>query len=190
MTYLNTEYHANQITVNTPQWKLTIGDTPVNRKVLMVFLRALQESVKNKHLFTFNKIAEAFKYPDRRNVNNYWREFEQNGRDVLNHILRKRKVDMTVVQAVELELKGNIQASLSELCTGTNERLKRSDLTVANIREALNQIPCTVIRREVRSKWEAGVFHPKKSYFGRSHECPTEWFTEKETMYLKAAVRS
>ena len=131
MTYLNTEYHANQITVNTPQWKLTIGDTPVNRKVLMVFLRALQDPVKNKHLFTFKKIAEAFKYPDRRNVNNYWREFEQNGRDVLNYILRKRKVDMTVVQAVELELKGNIQAPLSELCTGTNERLKRSDLTVA-----------------------------------------------------------
>ena len=53
MTYLNTEYHANQITVNTPQWKLTIGDTPVHRKVLMVFLRALQDPVKNKHLFTF-----------------------------------------------------------------------------------------------------------------------------------------
>ena len=162
MAYLNTEYHANQITVNTPQWKLTIGDTQTNRKVLMVFLRALQDPVKNKHLFTFKKIAEALNYPDRRNVNNYWREFEQNGRDVLNYILRKRKVDMTVVQAVELELKGNIQAPLSELCTGTNERLKRSDLTVGNIREALKQIPCTVIRREVRSKWEAGVFNPKE----------------------------
>ena len=162
MAYLNAKYHANQITVNSPHWKLTIGDTQANRKVLMVFLRALQEPTKNKPLFTFKKIADAFNYPDRRNVNNYWREFEQNGRDVLNYILRKRKVDKTVVQAVELELKGNIQAPLSELCTGTNERLKRSDLTVANIQEALKQIPCTVIRREVRVKWESGVFHPKE----------------------------
>ncbi len=136
MAYLNVKYHANQITVNTPQWNLTIGDTQANRKVLMVFLRSLQDPVKRKPLFTFKKIADAFNYPDRRNVNNYWREFEKNGRNILNYILRKRKVDLSVVQAVELELKGNIQASLTELCTGANERLKRSDLTVANIREA------------------------------------------------------
>ncbi len=32
MAYLNADYHTNRITVNTPQWELTIGDTQANRK--------------------------------------------------------------------------------------------------------------------------------------------------------------
>ena len=162
MNSLNTEYHANQITVKAPQWQLTIGDTQTNRKILMVFLRSLQDSATKKHLFTFKVIADAFNYPDRRNVNNYWRAFERCGRDMFKYILRKRKVDQSVVQAVQSELKGNIQAKLPELCAKTNERLKRSDLKPSNIQAALEQIPCTVIRKEVISRWESGTFHPKE----------------------------
>ncbi len=162
MADLNTTFHENNVTVNTSQWELTINDTQANRKVLMVFLRSLQNPETKKHLFTFKRIADAFQYPDRRNANNYWREFESCDRDITDYILRKRKVDLAVIEAVESELKGNIQASVPELCAGTNERLNRSDLTPANIRTALEQIPCTAIRREVRFKWESGVFHPKE----------------------------
>ncbi|MCI5136525.1 MAG: DDE domain-containing protein, partial [Candidatus Electrothrix sp. AW2] len=39
-----------------------------------------------------------------------------------------------------------------------------SDLTPENIQTALEQIPCTVIRREVIYRWESGTFHPKEKY--------------------------
>jgi len=164
MTYLETSQHEGQLTVKTPQWNFQIADTKSNRKVLMVILRSLQNPRTDRPLFTFKKIADAFGYPDRRNVNNYWRDFEQCGQDILNYIHRKRKVDKNVVQAVQSELAGNIQAKLPELCVKTNERLGRSDLTPENIQTALEQIPCTVIRREVIYRWESGTFHPKEKY--------------------------
>ena len=70
MAYLNARFHGNNITINSSQWELTIKDTRVNRKVLMVFLRLLQNPETKKHLFTFKCISDAFEYPDRRNANN------------------------------------------------------------------------------------------------------------------------
>lgn len=162
MTCLKVTYIKDQINVKMSQWDLSIADTATNRKILLVFLRSLKDSVNNKHIFTFQKIADEFGYADRRNVNNYWRDFEKSDLDILRLITRKRKVDNTVVKAVESELKGNIQASLSELCSQVNKQLKRCDLRPTNIRAALEQIPCTVIRREVISKWDSGTFHPKE----------------------------
>lgn len=164
MTYLETNHHKGQVTVKTSQWNLQLADTKSNRKVLMIILRSLRNPATDSPLFTFKVIADAFGYPDRRNVNNYWRNFEQCGKDILSYIRRKRKVDENVVQAVKSELTGNIQAKLPELCLKTNERLGRSDLTTENIQTALEQIPCTVIRREVIHRWEFGTFHPKEKY--------------------------
>ncbi|SLM30463.1 hypothetical protein MTBBW1_2280005 [Desulfamplus magnetovallimortis] len=162
MAYINTESHNNQFTVKTPYFKLQLADSNENRKILMVIFRSLQDLETGKHLFTFQMIADTFGYGDRRNVNNYWREFEQCEKNIPDYIQRKRKVDQEVVQAVQAELKENIQAPLPELCEKTNERLGRSDLTSANIQAALEQIPCTVIRKVIRSRWEAGTFYPKE----------------------------
>ena len=162
MTYLSSKLHDGQITVKTPHWQLELADTRSNRQVLMVILRAFRNPETGKPLFTFQNIADAFNYRDRRNVNNYWREFQNCGEDISNYIARKRKVDQKVVRAVQSVLEGNIQAKTSELCCKTNEKLGRSDLSPANIRTALDKIPCTVIRKELISGWESGVFHPKE----------------------------
>ena len=164
MGYLKVNHHKDQLILKTSQWHLQIADTQSNRKALMVLLRSLRDPVTGRPLFTFKVIADAFGYPDRRNVNNYWRDFEQCGQDILSYIRRKRKVDENVVQAVRSELVGNIQAKLPELCVKANQRLGRSDLTTENVQTALEQIPCTVIRREVIYRWESGTFHPKEEY--------------------------
>lgn len=56
-----------------------------------MFLRLLVDICGVK-LLKFQQIAELFDYPDRRNVNNYWREFEQHGHDLLAYL--SRKVDL------------------------------------------------------------------------------------------------
>ncbi len=43
-----------------------------------------------------------------------------------------------------------------------NQQLGRDDLTSANIRVALEQIPCTVIRATVFRELAQGAFHPKE----------------------------
>lgn len=162
MTYINTKSHDHQITVKTPYWKLQLADSQGNRKILMVILRGLQDPETGKHLFTFQMIADVFGYRDRRNVNNYWREFKLCEKNIPDYITRKRKVGQEVVQAVQAVLQKNVLSRLPDLCIKTNERLGRSDLTTGNIQAALDQIPCTVIRKVIRSKWESGTFHPKE----------------------------
>jgi len=162
MAYLEVEYQDGSIRVKTEEWNFELADTKSNKKSCMVWLRGLRSPKNGKVLYTYQEIAEAFGYSDRRNVNNYWREFEACDKDMLNFLVRKRKVDRTVVEAVGEELKGNLQCSLSHLCTQVNDRLGRSDLTPANIRTALAEVPCTLIRKEVVSQWEAGEFHPKE----------------------------
>ncbi|MDQ1327784.1 MAG: hypothetical protein QG641_1067 [Candidatus Poribacteria bacterium] len=57
----------------------------------MVFLRLLIGKC-GVNLLTFQQIADLFDYPDRRNVHNYWQEFEQHSRDILAYL--SRKVDL------------------------------------------------------------------------------------------------
>jgi transposase-like protein len=140
--------------------ELTLEDS--NKKLCLIFLRLLKDPITGKSIYTFQEIADAFGYADRRNVHNYWQEFCSCEGKFLDFLLRKRKVDLAVVEAVKESVLSNIQSSLAQLCRDTNRRLCRSDLTVSNIQTALEQIPCTVIRNEIVSKWEKGCFHPKE----------------------------
>jgi transposase-like protein len=57
----------------------------------LVFLRLLIGEGGN-NLLTFQQIADLVGHSDRRNVNNFWREFEQHGSDILAYL--SRKVDL------------------------------------------------------------------------------------------------
>jgi transposase-like protein len=143
-------------------WELTLEDS--NKKLCLIFLRLLKDPITGKSIYTYKEIADAFGYADRRNVHNYWQEFCSCEGKFLDFLLRKRKVDLAVVDALKESVLSNIQSSLAQLCRDTNHRLCRSDLTVSNIQTALEQIPCTVIRNEIVSNWEKGYFHPKEKF--------------------------
>lgn len=75
------------VSINVPvTFKLLENKT--NIKLIIVLLRLLFRS-NNTKLCTFEKIAKMFGYSDRRNVNNYWREFEQCNYDLISFLSRK-----------------------------------------------------------------------------------------------------
>jgi len=76
-----------QIKINLPV-TFKIRDTAANLKLLVVLLRLLT-TVGEVNILTFQQIAALLGYPDRRNVNNFWREFESHGGDVLAYLSRK-----------------------------------------------------------------------------------------------------
>lgn len=162
MAYLEVENRESTLVVKTGLGAMELSNDQVNKKLCLIFLRMWTDLESGKAIYTYQQIADAFGYADRRNVHNFWQEFMECEGKFLDFLLRKRKVDSTVVDAVSEQLQLNIPSSLAQLCAVTNERLGRSDLTVANIRTALEQIPCTVIRNEIVSKWEEGSFHPRE----------------------------
>jgi len=76
-----------EVSLNIPV-RFSIPRTKPNIKFIIVFLRLLFAG-DGSRLCTFNDIAKMFGYADRRNVNNYWREFEQQNYDILGFLSRK-----------------------------------------------------------------------------------------------------
>ena len=150
------------ITTEFGQWELPNDQEKHNKKSLSVFLRACCDPQSGKSLFTFQQIADALGYNARQDPDNFWREFKACGQQFHNFLHRKMKVDDNVVDAVAEELRKDLLASAPTLCERVSHTLGRTDLTDANIRTALEKIPCTVVRQHVRAEWEAGTWHPKE----------------------------
>jgi transposase-like protein len=161
---LRGECSNSMISITTPDgyWELPNDEEKQNRKSLSIFLRAWCDPATGKPVFTYQQIADALGYGDRRDVHNFWRQFDDCGRQFRDFLHRKMKVDDTVVEAVKDELRKDLLISAPAICDQVSQKLERSDLTEANIRAALEKVPCTVVRRQLRAEWQAGEWHPKE----------------------------
>jgi len=140
-----------------------IPDTPSNRKSVLVFLRLLRND-KGKRLFTFQELSTLFESNNRQASSQHIEDFRDCGSDFLDFLTRKRKVDSEVVDAVTVELRQDPLAKLDELQQRVNARLSRDDLTVANIRVALEQIPYTQVRDSIDNQLDKGKAHYQEEY--------------------------
>lgn len=83
-------------------------------------------------------------------------DFRQCGEDFRAFVLRKRKVDTTVVDGVLRELLQTPVAGPTELVARVNAQLGRDDLTTANLESALEQSSCVPVLRTLRRQLAAG----------------------------------
>jgi len=150
------------LTTEFGHWEFPNDPEKQNTKSLSIFLRACCHPKTGKPLFTYQQIADALGYKDRQDTNNFWRQFEASGKQFRDFLQRKMKVDDTVVEAVKAEVRKDLLASASTLCERVSQKLERTDLTEANIRTALEKVPCTVVRQQIRAEWDAGAWHPKE----------------------------
>ena len=162
MATLEVTFHDDRFEIISQVFCCEIHDTWENRKVWFVILRSLCSPTTGKPFFSYQQIADAFAYKARQNINNYIREYEECDENLFDYLRHKRKVDPVVVKAVREELGKDVLAKTSALRIRVNQHLGRDDLTSANIRVALEQIPCTVIRATVLRELAAGAFHPKE----------------------------
>ena len=162
MAYLTVESHDGMYHMSSQDFCLRFPNTEKNTRVLWLLLRAFHNPDTGKPLFTHEQIAKAFGYKFRQNIQNFEREFKACGSDILTYLQRKCKVDDSVVEAVAALLRQFPLAPATELCPLVQERLNRPDLTPPNIRKAVQQVPCSVIRPILQQQWEHGEFHPKE----------------------------
>lgn len=164
MASIEVEKQDKRLVIRSQAFCCDIRDTWENRKVVFVVFRLLRATKTGKPLFTYQSLADGFGYADRRNIHNYIQGFQHCDEDFLAYLRRKRKVDPLVVAAVEQELREEVFIPARDLRNRVNQRLHRGDLTSANIRAALEQIPCTVIRKTVLRELKKGGVHPKEEH--------------------------
>jgi len=163
MAYLNVRSQDGMYHIRSQGFCIRFPDTGKNTRVLWLLLRGCYaDDSGGKPLFTHEQIATAFGYKHRQNIQNFEQEFTKCGRDLLAYLQRKRKVDVSVVEAVAEVLRQHPLAPATDLCPLVQTRLDRPELTPANIRTALQQVPCSVIRPILQQHWEHGEFHPKE----------------------------
>ena len=89
MAHLAVTIHPNSIDVCGQGFCWRFPDVGKNRKVIWAILRGFYVPETGKSLFTYQEIAEAFRYKARQNIENFVAEFEANGGDILQYISRK-----------------------------------------------------------------------------------------------------
>ncbi|MGH8055663.1 MAG: hypothetical protein ACREOH_00290, partial [Candidatus Entotheonellia bacterium] len=142
------------------QW---LPDTPSNRHLTLVWLRLLVDT-QGKPLFTLQELCVIVGSGNRQAASQHLEDFRQCGEDVRAFVLRKRKVDTTVVEGVLHELLQTPLAGPTELVPRVQARLDRDDLSVANIESALEQISCVPVLRVLRRQLEAGQVHYQEAH--------------------------
>ncbi len=145
---------------NSIDW---LPDTPCSRKAVLVFLRMLKDE-KGMCMFTFQELSTLFDSTNRQASSQHMEDFRDSGRDFLGYLTRKRKVDSAVVEAVRQELMVDPLAKLAELRERVNAQLERKDLTEANMKVAMEQIPYDHIRNSILNQLARGKSHYQESY--------------------------
>jgi transposase-like protein len=150
--------------VRTPKFATKwLPDTPSNRHLTVVWLRLLVDE-HGKPLFTLQELAAMVGSANRQAASQHLEDFRQCGEDFRAFVLRKRKVDTTVVDAVLAELLQTPLAGPTELVPRVNAQLGRQDLTVAHIECALEQISCVPVLRTLRRQLEVGHVRYQEAY--------------------------
>src|SRR2546422_388523 len=156
MGRLSVEVEGQRFRVRTPQLATQwLPDTPGNRHMTVVWFRLLVDD-QGKPLCTLQDLASIVGSPNRQAASQHLEDFRQCGEDFRAFVLRKRKVDATVVEAVLAELLHTPLAGPTELVPRVQARLDRHDLSVANIESALEQISCVPVLRVLRRQLETG----------------------------------
>jgi len=161
---LRVEVDGSRFRVRTAQFSTQwLPDTPSNRHLTLVWLRLLVEA-HGKPLFTLQEFAVIVGSTNRQAASQHLEDFRQCGEDMRAFVLRKRKVDPTVVEGVWHELLQTPLAGPTELGPRVQARLGRDDLTVANIECALEQISCVPVLRTLRRQLETGHVHYQEAW--------------------------
>ena len=151
------------LTLPEGMW-VEMPDTWSNRRSLMIVLRCLRRR-EGRPLVSFEQLAEKMGYADRRNVHNYWMEFESCGGDLEAFLVRRKKVDAEVVARCEPLWQAHPLWSAAQVYEVYPQRWPEQGATLseANIRAAGHQISFLKLQQVLRRQLQEGeVSYPEE----------------------------
>ena len=144
-------------------WWVEMPDTGSNRRGLMIFLRCLR-TAEGRPVVTFERLAEALGYADRRNVHNFWMAFEACGGDLEAFLVRQKKVDAEVVARCEQLWQAHPLWTVAQVLAEYRRQWPESGASLheAHIRTAGQQVDFLAIQARLRRQLREGqVSYPE-----------------------------
>jgi transposase-like protein len=137
-----------------------LPDTWANRRGAMILLRGLRRR-DGWPLVTYEHLAHALGYADRRNVHNFWAEFEACGADLAAFFQRRKKVDAAVVAHCEQIWQAHPLWNCAQVLTEFRRRWPEqgAQLSEQNIRTAGHQVGFLGVQQVRRRQLAEGDVH-------------------------------
>ena len=137
-----------------------LPDTWANRRGAMIVLRGLRRR-DGWPLVTYAYLAQAFGYADRRNVHNFWAEFEACGADLAAFLQRRKKVDTEVVARCEQIWKAHPLWTCAQVLAEFRRCWPEqgAPLSEQNIRTAGHQVGFLGVQQVLRRQLAEGDVH-------------------------------
>jgi transposase-like protein len=150
MAHLTVEIHENTLHIRSQAFCGTFQDTEENRKALFVFLRFLSCPETGKALFTYQQLADAFGKKDRRDIDNFVREFRQRGGDFFQYLARKSTKKERLVPVIERQILAAPLLAIAEQYRIFCESHPQERICESTFRSYVNEMAVTKILKRVR----------------------------------------
>ena len=140
-----------------------LPDTWSNRRGAMILLRGLHRR-DGWPLVTYEHLAQELGYADRRNVHNFWAEFETCGGDLAAFLQRRKKVDAEVVARCEDIWKAPPLWTCAQVLAEFRRRWPEqgAELSEQNMRTAGHQVGFLGVQQGLRRQLAEGEAHYKE----------------------------
>jgi hypothetical protein len=106
MAHLTGESTDTTLSIRSQAFCCEFHNPDDNQKALFVFLRLLSCPKTGKALFTYQQLADAFGKKDRRDIDNFVREFRARGGDFLRYLARTNTKKARLVPVIERQDSG------------------------------------------------------------------------------------
>ena len=142
-----------------------LPDTPANRRGAMILLRGLHRR-DGWPFVTYEHLARELGYADRRNVHNFWAEFEACGGDLAAFLQRRKKVDAEVVARCEQLWKAHPLWTCAQVLAEFQRRWPEcgAQLSEQNIRTAGHQVGFLGVQQVLRRQVAQGEAHYQEPF--------------------------
>ena len=104
MAHLTVELKDTTMCIRSQAFCCEIQQTDENQKALFVFFRLLSCAETGKALFTYQQLADAFGKKDRRDIENFVRDFRKRGGDFLTYLARKNPKKDRLFPVIERQI--------------------------------------------------------------------------------------
>jgi transposase-like protein len=150
MAQIDVEFTATTMRIRSQAFSCEFSEVEKNKKAILVFLRGLCSPDTGKPLFTYQQLADAFRYKARQNVENFVAEFRASEQSFVQFLTRVNTKHDRLFPVVEAQILSSVFLSLHQHYVAFCEAHPEEPLSEATFREYVKDIDGGKILQKVR----------------------------------------
>ena len=171
---------GSDVVLELGECQLSLPDTGPNRKAMVVLSRQLVYRDSGKRVFTFGAISEGLGHADRQWSNNYYREFQEHGEDLLAFLQRKNSLKAAAFDRIEEQILQAPLLPLKEQYRLFQKQDPQLSISYATFLEYVRQLDSCKLLRRLQQLVSAGEVHADSKVYLEELLRTMEWSASKK----------